>query len=336
MGNIKVSVIVPVYNTEKYLKECLDSLVNQTLEDIQIVIVDDGSTDSSADIIAEYKEKYPQKITAIRQENGGQGKARNVAFGYCEGEYIGFLDSDDYAKLEMFEKMYVAAKSEDADFVACGYTNFCIENNEIIIIDEYKIGAIQYNPPKLLLFNAEAAPWIHLYKKSVIKDNCLRFPEGVIHEDTALYANSVLYINRIVHIEETLVMHRKHKDSTVGTMTLEKVEQIFPVIDSINSWYKMRDIANIFKAEQECFCVRILLCSSIERTSKIKGFYKRIKMVIDTIKYINNHYCGYKKNKYFKRGLLSVYIKTSCLLSVALVCEVKHFKYLLNKGRQYI
>ena len=108
----KVSVIVPVYNTKQYLKRCMDALVKQTLEDIEIVAVNDGSTDDSLQMLKEYEEKYPEKVRVLSKENGGQATARNLGIRECTGEYIGFADSDDYIDTTMFEKMYRKHKHE--------------------------------------------------------------------------------------------------------------------------------------------------------------------------------------------------------------------------------
>ena len=102
---MKVSIIVPVYNVEPYLNKCLDSLVKQTLEDIEIIIVNDNSPDNSEQIILEYKEKYPDKIVYIKKENGGVSSARNAGLEVARGEYIGFLDGDDYVSLDMFKTL---------------------------------------------------------------------------------------------------------------------------------------------------------------------------------------------------------------------------------------
>ena len=123
MGGAKISIIVPVYNTEKYLKKCLDSLINQTIKEIEIVIVNDGSKDSSPQIISEYMNQYPEKFVYITQENSGQAVARNKALKMCTGDYVGFLDSDDFVRTDMFERLYNKAISEKADYVACGYTD---------------------------------------------------------------------------------------------------------------------------------------------------------------------------------------------------------------------
>ena len=109
---IKVSVIVPVWNVEKYLEKCLDSLVNQTLKEIEIIVVNDESPDNSQKIIDKYVKKYPKKIKALSQKNGGQGSARNHGLKYATGEYIGYVDSDDYIEKNMYELMYNKAKKK--------------------------------------------------------------------------------------------------------------------------------------------------------------------------------------------------------------------------------
>ena len=116
---IKVSVIIPVYNTEDYLKECIESLVNQTLREIEILIVNDGSTDSSLEIMKEFKNKYPNIIKIFDKVNGGQASARNYALSFAQGEYLGFVDSDDWVDITMYEEMYEKAEKEDADIVIC-------------------------------------------------------------------------------------------------------------------------------------------------------------------------------------------------------------------------
>lgn len=115
----KVSVIVPVYNVENYLRKCLDSLVGQTLQEIEIIVVNDGSKDGSQQIIDEYQNKFPEKIKAFIKENGGLSDARNYGLRHVSGEYIGFVDSDDYVTETMFEEMYTLAQKHTAEMVIC-------------------------------------------------------------------------------------------------------------------------------------------------------------------------------------------------------------------------
>src|SRR5574344_1140045 len=117
----KVSVIVPVYNVEKYIEKCLDSLINQTLQDIEIIIVNDGSTDNCEKIKVNHMNKYKEKIKYYKKENGGLSDARNYGMKYATGDYICFLDSDDYVNVTLYEKMYNKAIEENYDYVECDF-----------------------------------------------------------------------------------------------------------------------------------------------------------------------------------------------------------------------
>ena len=117
----KVSIIVPIYKVEKWLDRCLDSLVHQTLEEIEIIAVNDGSPDNSQAIIDRYVEQYPDKVYGYIKENGGLSDARNYGLQYAHGEYIAFVDSDDYVDVTAYEKLYNKAKEEDSEIVVCGY-----------------------------------------------------------------------------------------------------------------------------------------------------------------------------------------------------------------------
>ena len=120
--NLKVSIIVPVYNSERYLRDCLESLLNQTLTELEIILVDDASTDKSFEIMAEYKSQYPKIKIFKSEQNKGQGASRNIGMSLVTGEYIGFLDSDDYVAPTMYENLYNSAKENNADIVTTRLT----------------------------------------------------------------------------------------------------------------------------------------------------------------------------------------------------------------------
>lgn len=121
----KVSIIVPVYNVEKYLDKCLNSLVNQTFKDIEILVINDGSTDNSQAIIDKYQAQYPELLSSFLKENGGQGSARNLGLEYAKGDYISFVDSDDWLDLDFIEKSYNSAIKNNSDIVICDMFDFC-------------------------------------------------------------------------------------------------------------------------------------------------------------------------------------------------------------------
>ena len=132
MNNIKVSIVAAVYNLEKYLPRCLDALVNQTLQEIEILCVDDGSTDSAPQIIDEYAKKYPEKVKAFHKENGGEFTTRNYGLERATGEYVTFVDTDDWVESDWAEKLYNAAKENDADLAVCGVERIDLDTGKVV------------------------------------------------------------------------------------------------------------------------------------------------------------------------------------------------------------
>lgn len=309
MKKVKVSVIVPVYNTEKYLRKCLDSLVNQTLQELEIVIIDDGSTDSSPQIIGEYYQKYPEKFVYATQKNSGQAVARNNALGLCTGEYVGFLDSDDFVDVSMYKRMYDTAVSNNADYVACGYTDITYEGKHEVELQHYVASKVAHTT-KDLFFGALVSPFIHLYRLDIIHISGVVFPERVIYEDTAFYLNLIPYIKRIAVIEEPLAYRVRHKNSTTTTFKPEKVMQIFPVMDAINKYYREHQLWDKYKEEVTYFCVKVLLCSSMKRICKVKDKAERKKLIDKTLNYIERNFSEYRKNRYSRGGLQNFYIRS--------------------------
>ena len=164
----KLSVIVPCYNAEKYISKTLDSLVNQTLDNFEVIVINDGSTDNSLNIINSYKEKYPHIIKVHSQENKGIAATRNVGLDLVTGEYIGFLDSDDNASYDMFEKMYNKAKEKDLEIVVSNFTWIYPDSERLEKEGPYK-------PGKDMMINLFAVLWNKIYKTSFIKETGIRF-----------------------------------------------------------------------------------------------------------------------------------------------------------------
>ena len=194
----KISVIIPVYNVEKYLRQCLDSVINQTLKDIEIICVNDGSTDGSLNILQEYANK-DKRIKVISQENKGLSGARNVGIKSAKGEYIGFIDSDDWIDKTFYENLYKAGKSNKADIVAgniikekgtCSrrITNYHIPYRSNNVDEKFRLLKI----PK---FNYV---WNKIYnREQLIKSNIL-FEENIKYEDVEFTHKVAFYLNRVV------------------------------------------------------------------------------------------------------------------------------------------
>ena len=167
----KVSVIVPVYNVEKYLPTCLDSLVQQTLKEIEIIVVNDGSTDNSLSIMQQYAKKYPDKIKIYSKENGGLSDARNAGMKIANGEYISFIDSDDYISCDFIETLYNVMKAEKSDIVECDTVRFEDGATPSVINDNCEVNSFSAEKGLSLLITEDKFHqhvWNKLYKLSLI------------------------------------------------------------------------------------------------------------------------------------------------------------------------
>ena len=200
----KVSIIVPVYNVEDYIEKCLDSLVNQTLKEIEIIVVNDGSTDSSLEKIEKFAQQ-DSRIIIINQENQGQGAARNSGLNIAKGEYIGFVDSDDYVDLDFYEKLYNAAKNNDADISAASilkhkkYKRFNLLYKKQICAKTTKDKIKVAKDRKGRFFYV----WNRLYKNKFLKQENLAFSTGIYYEDVMFSAKAILAANMIICISNT-------------------------------------------------------------------------------------------------------------------------------------
>lgn len=215
----KVSVIIPVYNVEKYLRECLDSVVGQTLREIEIICVDDGSTDSSLDILKEYAAK-DKRISVLRQENLHAGVARNAGLTVAKGEYLSFLDSDDFFELNMLKEMYQKAKDNKADICVCGadrYDKGRFKNlNFNTFYKGIKEGCFFCDEPKITdrIFQCfQGVPWDKMILHTLLNKLRIRFSSIHHHNDTALIYSSLAGAKNIVYNDKNLVHWRFRENS---------------------------------------------------------------------------------------------------------------------------
>ncbi len=221
--SIKVSVVIPVYNTALYLEQCLDSLINQTLQDIEIICINDGSTDESLSILDRYKNQ-DKRIRVFNQENKGQSAARNLGINRAQGEYIGFLDSDDFAKPEMFEKLYGNAKSNDSDITMCSIEVFnektqqTTEHDPYLSLDifnkSFENRVFSHYDCSDFLFRICVTPWNKIFKRELIDKNKISFIEGVNFEDNVFCLETLLRAGKITIIKEPLVVYRKESETS--------------------------------------------------------------------------------------------------------------------------
>ena len=220
-----ISVIVPVYNVEKYLEECLDSIKNQTFNDIEVILVNDGSTDNSLEICERYCSQDP-RFYLINQENKGQSIARNIGVAESRGELIVFIDSDDIVKIDLLEKL-INYISDGIDIVECNKTeNFeCLNEEE----KEIKIKDFESNEALYQCFNYKISwsPVAKLYRREIVEK--VPFLENLIYEDFYTGIVSLKYINKIRKIDYIGYYYRYHTSSTMNQKYSEKNLDIFKV-----------------------------------------------------------------------------------------------------------
>ena len=252
---MKVSVIVPVYNTKDYLKQCLDSLVAQTLEDLEILVVDDGSTDGSTEIIRGYAECYPERIRAFFQKNGGQSSARNYALRYAKGQYIGFVDSDDWVELNMYETMLAKAEEEDLDIVICG------------LDENFSCGkTIFYNTSQAKdKFSQTPSACNKLFSRKLIGDET--FIKGIWYEDFNFTTKLLMSTERINYCSEYLYHCHIRAVSTMNNNNAPKNLDIIVVIDDIIHFAKENCLYERYEKVIEYMMIAHILITTINRVT---------------------------------------------------------------------
>ena len=227
---MRLSVIVPVYNMEAdgKLAYCMDSLVNQTISDYEIIAVDDASTDGSLRVLREYEKNYPGKVKVLAlQENHRQGGAKNKGLAISSGEFIGFVDSDDWVTPDCYEKLLGKAEETGADVVAC---DFCYVTEHTMT----PMGRVPCNRPeqtgvldhdrKVALFMNPGAAVTKIYKRNLLFDEPFAFPEHMFYEDNAVGIELLRRATRFEYIEEALYFYYQHGNSTVHVITEERCE----------------------------------------------------------------------------------------------------------------
>ena len=288
----KVSVIVPIYNVEKYLEKCINSLLSQTLEDIQIILVNDGSKDNSGNIAKECEKNNKNRIIYVEKENGGLSDARNYGLKYATGDFIAFLDSDDYIEKNAYEEMYNKAIEENADYVEC---DFIWEfPNKIRVDKQYP-----YKNKKEMLSFVRVVAWNKLIKRQLITDNNLEFPKGLRYEDVEFTYKLIPFINKFAYVDKPFI-HYVQREGSIANVQNERTAEIFTVLDNVIEFYKKNNIYEKYRDELEYNYARYLLCSSLKRMCKIKDKSIREKLLTESWERLNSNFPNWKENVILK------------------------------------
>lgn len=312
----KVSLIVPIYNSQNYLEKCIKSLLNQTLKDIQIILINDGSTDNSEKIIKSFDD---ERIVYISKDNEGIGKTRNLGIDKATGEFLAFVDSDDYLNEHFCEYMYQKAVNDDCDLVVC---DFFEDRNTLVGIKfkDFKDTNLRETPE--LINNINLGPCNKLYKKSLFDDKSNRFEENLKYEDAPFVVKMLLSANKIGKVNDYLTYYVIHSNSET-TIRDKRMYDILEITDIIVNDLKKVDYPNDSLVS---LAVMILTDYTIQQRY-ISDVKYRHDFINKAFKYLNNLDRKWRRCSYLKRfPRLKRYVKTSKLLT-KIYCDLYNLRH---------
>lgn len=286
-----ISIIVPIYNSEKYLNRCIDSLINQTKKNLEFILINDGSTDKTENIIKTYKD---ERIKYFKNKNQGIGKTRNFGIEKAKGKYIMFLDSDDYLEIDACEKLFEKADEEKLDLVICDYYKL-YENGqrEDIKLASFKNTTLKNYPE--LLTEINLAPWNKIYKKDLIIKNKISFVEDLKYEDAPFVAQCFDKANKIGKVDEMLNAYIIHGNSET-TVRDERIFHILKIVEKIRLYFSKKEYMTEVLNQ---FMVRTITNYTIQqRVQKDKKI--GMKFIDEAFEYLEKYVPDYKNNKYYK------------------------------------
>ncbi len=320
---MKISTIIPVYNTSKYLKKCIDSIINQSIgfQNIELIMINDGSTDNSEQIIKEYQSRY-DNIKYIYQKNSGQASARNKGLDIATGEYISFVDSDDWIDQDMYVELYHSAISANYDIVTCDYTFIKGDKKEYVSFD-----FIPDSNKNFIVMNT--GPCNMIIKKAFLETEKFEFPVGIIYEDLASIPSLGIDAN-IMHLKQSFYNYLVRENSTMNKKSYSsKMEDIFLSLENLYTIFQTKDSKNDYREELEFLYIRRLMMSASLRFISYgdpNQCIKRIKKEIQ-LKFPN-----WRKNKYYRK--LSFKQRIVALLTFYQQRKILHILYDINNRRK--
>ncbi len=318
---VKYSIIVPVYNVEKYLPKCLDSLINQNFSDYEIIIVDDGSPDGSGKIADAYAEKYSSLISVIHQKNKGLGGARNTGIDKAKGEYLCFIDSDDWVADNFLTRLDEELNKNDLDILIFN-AHMILENGKIIgnfFNSEEKFRFVDNR----ILITGGISACDKIYKKSLFTETGVSFPEHMPHEDLATIPKLAIYAERVASINDCLYYYLQRKTSIMHNLTPDSIVRIIDCVDTVLDCFKQKGEFEKYYYELEYMAVGHILYCGVSRLLKLKG-----KIRWDYINilqsYMNSNFPDYMEDS---RGKNSLIYKRSL--------NSEQYKCIINKKYRY-
>lgn len=302
---MRLSVIVPVYNMagEGKLNFCMDSLVNQTIDDYEIIAVDDASTDHSLEILRDYEKRYPGRVRVITYTvNRRQGGAKNEGLRAARGRWIGFIDSDDWVTPDYYERLLAKAEETGADVVGCDYslvTEQCYTVGKVVRNNTSEQTGELDREKHQKLFMRPGSMVIKIYRADVIRENRLDFPEGIFYEDNCAGPLWSLYFKRFERVEEPLYFYYQHQLSTVHYITEEKCRDRMRAAELLYEECKNRGFLEEYYRELEYRFTELYYVITL--FSYMQGMKRpKLSFVRELGNGVREKFPGFRENPYYR------------------------------------
>lgn len=315
---IPITVIIPIYNVESYLRKCIDSVINQTMQEIEIILVDDGSTDSSPQICDEYALK-DDRIKVIHKINGGLSDARNVGIDIARGIYLTFVDSDDWIDKNFCKYLYTLAKEKNADIVQCNFTK--VYEEDIHIELELDVKEVMYSGVEALnlLYGEEETRTViacgKIYKKKLFEQ--IRFPKGKIHEDEFTTYKLIHKANKVIDTNLQLYYYLQRQGSITKTKFTESRMHALEAYKERIQYFEQHKLDILVKKTQGKLCTLLKYLYLKALKSDIHNKKKLIKVISRELK--RNFWCFIKNPYITHKGKITFIL---CLLNKNIFCKV--------------
>lgn len=298
-----ISIIIPIYNAEKYINKCLDSILKQTKKELEIILINDGSTDNTEKIIKTYQDK---RIKYFKNDNHGIGYSRNFGINQSTSKYIMFLDSDDYLETTACEELFNKAEKDNLDIVISDFYKVFNNNIEEIKLPSFENSSLKDNPD---IITEYLNPWAKLYSSKLLKDNKIKFVENLKYEDAPFVIETLDKAKKIGKVDKPLNYYVIHGNSET-TVRDRKCFDILKIIDRIRKYTKYKEY---LKEKIDKLTVRILTNYTIQQRVQVD---KSIAMefINKAFDYLKKEVPDYKKNKYYEnRGIKKIIEKNKFL-----------------------
>jgi len=302
--DILISIVIPVYNAQECLSRCLDSILNQSFKNFEIILVNDASTDNSQQIIDDYKEKYPKQIKSFIKDNGGPGETRNFGIKNAIGKYLAFADADDFLEPNYFEVVLKAIEKHEPDLILLAYQR--VYNRRQSILEKlypYSSWNIFNLPVSLsshpeIICKTEGAPWLRIIKREIIAANeKLLFSNGKLAEDQEASLKWFLHTPKIVFCKEQIYNYIIDPKSI--NFSTNNFGDFMKVIDSVYSYYQTQGALQTYYSELEIVFIKQLLISNMRRLKMTKSENK-FETFMALREGLSKYFPDYINNRYLK------------------------------------